>query len=87
MKKIIETANWMERVNTLLKNKIRYAGDIDMVDTLINEGEKIGCKVYNPIMQLFWGSSPSLIKLNKIKEADIEAILLTGKLSRFLSIE
>jgi hypothetical protein len=68
VKKIIETANWMERVNTLLKNKIRYAGDIDMVDTLINEGEKIGCKVYNPIMQLFWGSSPSLIKLNKIKE-------------------
>ena len=68
VKKIIETANWMERVNTLLRNKIRYAGDIDMVDTLINEGEKIGCKVYNPIMQLFWGSSPSLIKLNKIKE-------------------
>ena len=66
--KIIKTADWMKQVNTLLKDKIRDARDMAMVDTLINEGGKIGCKVYNPIMKLFWGSSPSLIKLKKIKE-------------------
>ena len=68
VEKIIKTAKWMEDVNTLIKNKIRTQNNMVQVDTLITEGEKLGCKNHNPIMRIFWGTSPSLIKLNKIKE-------------------
>jgi len=68
VEKIIKTAKWMEQVNTLIRTKIRKKEDMNKVDALITEGEKLGCKIHNPIMRIFWGTSPSLIKLNKIKE-------------------